>query len=149
MEGFQLALQYRETGRVHSALPLFRSAIKTLHDFPEDRWMLCEAYSLYVSALIETNDIPRARCVVEEALVVAQDAEIFSWEAQFLYISARIEMNTGLDLQGAQLRLQRALELKQNKLSLQESELQDVRDALSELDSLLLLRKSATKTNLS
>ena len=111
--------------------------------------MLCEAYSLYVSALIETNDIPRARCVVEEALVVAQDAEIFSWEAQFLYISARIEMNTGLDLQGAQLRLQRALELKQNKLSLQESELQDVRDALSELDSLLLLRKSATKTNLS
>ncbi len=149
MEGFQLALQYRESGRVHSSLPLFRSAIKTLREFPDEQWMLCEAYHLYVSALVETNDIPRARDVIAEALVVAQDAEIFSWEAQFLYISARIEMNTGLDLQGAKVRLQRALELKQNKLALQESELQDLRDALSQLDSLLLLRKSATKTNLS
>lgn len=147
MEGFQLALQYRESGRVHNSLPLFRSAIKTLHDFPDERWMLCDAYHLYFSALLETNDAPRARLVIAEALSVAQEASIVAWEANFLFLAARLEMSTGFDLQGARSMLMRALELKQDKLSLQDAELEDIRNSLQQLDDLIQDRKSpANKT---
>lgn len=147
MEGFQLALQYRESGRVHSSLPLFRSAIKTLHDFPDERWMLCDAYHLYFSALLETNDAPRARIVISEALSVAQEAGIVAWEANFLFLAARLEMSTGFNLQGARSQLLRALELKQDKLALQDAELEDIRNSLQQLDELIQERKSSPNKN--
>ncbi|MEY2988791.1 MAG: hypothetical protein RJB13_2312 [Pseudomonadota bacterium] len=141
MEGFQLALQYRESGRVHNSLPLFRSAIQTLRDFPDESWMLCEAFQLYFSALLETNDAPRARLVIAEALSVAQNSKILAWEAQFLYLSARLEMSTGFDLKGAKSMLEQSLQIKKEQLFLKEDELRDVLSALAEIDEVMKERR--------
>jgi G3E family GTPase len=73
MEGFHLALQYRETGRVHNALPLFRTAIQALKNFPEERWMLCDAYNIYIASLLETNDAARALHLKKENLMMSSD----------------------------------------------------------------------------
>lgn len=98
MEGFQLALQYRETGRVHSSLPLLRAAIQTLADVPKERAKLCEAYQVYVTSLLEIHDSARAKLIVLEALQVAQDASLTKWEETFLTLAGQLEVNTSLDL---------------------------------------------------
>ncbi|MBM3382741.1 MAG: GTP-binding protein [Betaproteobacteria bacterium] len=144
MEGFHLALMYRESGRVHSALPLFRSAIKALQDFPDERWMLCDAYNIYASSLLETNDAPRARLALVEALGIAKDSELLAWEANFLSLLGRLEMSTGFDLAGARRMLERALGIRKEKLFLKEDECQDIVDALSELDALSKARKTTS-----
>jgi G3E family GTPase len=143
MEGFHLALQYRETGRVHSALPLFRAAIQVLKDYPEERWMLCDAYKLYVASLLEINDAARARPMLVEALAVARDAELVAWEVTFLTLAGRLEMNTGFDLADARRMLERALYLKEEKLMLNSDDCDNLRRSLSELDALVQARKSA------
>lgn len=141
MEGYHLALLYRESGRVHSTLPLLRVAIKTLRDFPEERWMLCDAYHLYFSCLLETNDASRARLIIREALSVAQESELLAWEATFLHLAGRLEMNTGLDLSGARKMLERSLHLKEEKLFMNKSDCQDLYNALSELDAQIKARR--------
>ncbi|NBO39324.1 GTP-binding protein [bacterium] len=147
MEGFHLALQYRETGRVHSSLPLFRAAIRVLKDYPEERWMLCDAYKLYVASLLEINDAARARPILVEALAVARDAELVAWEVAFLTLAGRLEMNTGFDLAGARRMLERALYLKEEKLMMNSDECDDLRQFLSELGALAQARKSAGNTS--
>ncbi|NBX16710.1 MAG: hypothetical protein EBR09_05025 [Proteobacteria bacterium] len=143
MEGFHLALQYREAGRVHSALPLLRSAVKTLKDFPAERWMLCDALNLYIAALLETQDVARARPVIQEALKIAQDSELVGWEVTFLTTAGRLEMSTGFNLAEARTMLERALQLKEIKLSMNHDECTDLRCALDELDALVKERKQA------
>ena len=143
MEGFHLALQYRESGRVHNALPLFRGAIRTLKDFPDERWMLCDAYNLYIASLLETNDSARARPVIHEALAVARESELVGWEVTFLTLAGRIEMNTGLDLATARKMLERALRLKEEKLFMNDDDCSDLRSALAELDALVKGRRTS------
>jgi G3E family GTPase len=143
MEAFHLALQYRETGRVHNALPLFRTAIQVLKDFREERWMLCDAYNLYAASLLETNDAARARPIIFEALSLARDSQLVAWEVTFLTLAGRLEMNTGFDLAGARKMLELALHLKEEKLRMNSDECEDLRLALVELDALSKARKAA------
>jgi tetratricopeptide (TPR) repeat protein len=144
MEGFHLALMYRESGRVHNALPLLRAAIKALNDFPEERWMLCDAYNIYASSLLETNDAPRARLVLQDALDAAKEAGLLAWEANFLFLMGRLEMSTGLDLNGARRMIERALNIREEKLFLKEEECADLHEALRELDALSKARRVTT-----
>lgn len=144
MEGFHLALMYRESGRVHNALPLLRAAIKALNDFPEERWMLCDAYNIYTSSLLETNDAPRARLVLQDALDAAKEAGLLAWEANFLFLMGRLEMSTGLDLNGARRMIERALNIREEKLFLKEEECADLHEALRELDALSKARRVTT-----
>jgi hypothetical protein len=104
--------------------------------------MLCDAYNIYASSLLEANDAPRARIVLNEALGVAKDSELLAWEANFLGLLGRLEMSTGFDLAGARRMLERALGIRKEKLFLKEDECQDLVDALAELDALNKARKT-------
>ncbi len=141
MESFQLALSYRECGRVHSALPLFRIAINALADFPDERFLMCEAHHLYVTSLLETNDAPRARVVLANALKVAEESGLIAWEATFLNISGRLELSTGLNLNSAQDQLERALRIREKQLGMGGAESDEIRSALDEIKA---LRKERT-----
>ncbi|MEY3901099.1 MAG: hypothetical protein RL189_405 [Pseudomonadota bacterium] len=146
MTAFHLALVYRETGRVHSALPLFRLAISALADFPSESFLRCEAFHLYLSSMFETNDSPRARIVLRDALAFSMDAQLAGWEATFLTIAGRLELTEGLNLALAKKQLERALFLRKEQLGLPESDCEDIRQSLQELQALQTQRASAAKS---
>lgn len=146
MESFQLALTYRESGRVHSAMPLFRTAISALKDYPEERFLMCEAYHLYVTSLLEANDAARARVVLTEGLQVAQDSGLVAWEATFLNISGRLELSTGLNLKLAQEQLEKALKIREKQLGLGGADSDEIRVALAEIKAIQKERAAASRT---